>query len=66
MIRVYTEKNFLSNWPTFTTFNAAWNYIKENSAAFENGDIIALVNFKTQQTKYIRAQFKMDFEEITE
>lgn len=63
-IRVYTENDFLSHWPIFTTFNAAFNYIKNNSGEFNNGDIIALVDFENQETKFVEARFRMEFFEI--
>lgn len=66
MIKVYTANESFSGWPEFTTFNAAWDYIKNNSFEFNNGDIIALVDFKNHETKFLEARFKMDFTEISD
>ena len=64
MIKVYTANHNFINWPEFTTFNAAWDYIKNNSYEFNNGDIIALVDYKNHQSKFIEARFKLEFTEI--
>lgn len=64
MIKVYTANDSFPGWPEFTTYNAAWNYIKNNSGQFNNGDIIALVDFDNHETKFLEARFTMEFSEI--
>ncbi len=64
MVRIITKE---TSWNIeFSDYEEAINWIEENSCNFENQEIIALVNFERLETKYIRAQLKMTFSEITD
>lgn len=64
MIRIITKA---TSWNIeFSDYAEALNWIENNSANFENQEIIALVDFHNLETKYIRAQLKMTFSDINE
>lgn len=66
MIRVITETNnsTINSWPSFKTIKAAMNYIENNTGEFGNMDYLALIDFETMKTTFIRAELKMTFREM--
>ena len=64
MIRVFTESNGLKHWPSFNTFEAAMQYIENNSGEFDNQEILLIVDFYTLKTRFVRAELKISFREI--
>ena len=64
MVRVYTANRSYTDWPTFHNFSYAEKYIFDNSSLFDNGDIIAMVDFDNAKTVFIEARFTMTFKQV--
>ena len=64
MIRVFTESKGLKHWPSFNTFEAAMQYIENNSGEFDSHEILLIVDFYTLKIRFVRAELKISFREI--
>jgi len=59
MIRVNTLKNTLNNWPTFTSFESAIKYIRDNTHVFNNEETISIVDYVNCRTQFLVARVEM-------
>ncbi len=56
MILIKREKGFEGNFPSFAGWSAAVSYLEQNTGNFDSNEIIALINFETQEVKFYKMQ----------
>lgn len=56
MFYIKRVKGFEGNFPSFTSRNAALDYIEGNTGSFEANEIIAIIEFESQTVTFIKLE----------